>query len=292
MSLSTEELGDLIRKTRVLQEQHLEKLYIEDPHYYSADSSKLWYEASEKHDYKVSMEYWWPIIKGLEGVNTPGTYLVPITPLDAWCIGGGDHPEHYTTACLNMQKILSIYLRSGQHYFLRGYFHSAKHERRVGAITSDTPFSVVMELIQQIFEACLIKDIPVAGLAIREFIKLESAFIAFNGMKISKEIRAVVKEDKIRLLPYWPENSIQFLSGIEEPPNWKLALKTLMHFPMDDKLEVVRQARILAEPLLKVHDFWTLDFAKGVDGKYYFIDAAVGETSWLGQEQDYEPYWI
>lgn len=258
---------------------------LENPHYYGHTAKTVWYESGELVDYKSSMEFWWPLVKCLEGVNKPATYLVPISPLDAYTIGAGDNPELYAQCCTNIQKLAQVYIQPDRNYFIRSYYHSAKHERKIGHVNTNTPFFIIMELIKEIFESSLMKDIPVSGLAFREYIELEHNFIAFNGLKIAKEMRAVIKDGTVKLIPYWPEYAMQFFK--EEPKGWQQELKQLMTFSKEDKLEIVRQARILSKPLLKHHDFWTVDFAKGVDGKYYFIDAAIGETSWLGDSDSY-----
>ena len=61
------------------------------------------------------------------------------------------------------------------------------------------------------------------------------------------------------------------------PNNWRSLLADLNH----ESKEEIKLLTDYAEQLGKyLSGYWSLDFAKGQDGNWYFIDAALGEQSW------------
>jgi len=131
------------------------------------------------------------------------------------------------------------------------------------------------------------------ALVFRRYIPLEATFKAFYGrMPVAKERRYFVRDGKVECHhPYWIEDAIgewweraKELVAIRSdklellPENWKEILAELNR-ETDEEIELLTAyaeeiGRALGE------GYWSVDFAKGKDGVWYFIDIAEGHRSW------------
>lgn len=172
--------------------------------------------------------------------------------------------------------------------FVRSYFHSAKHEITQ---TQCTDLDTVWMNVCDIIYATALKDLPFEGLAYREYVELEAPFTAFSGLPIAKERRVFVerKDNDIvaTFTAYWPKKAIHFGPEVQPSLIWEQQLAEINELHDDEIAIIEQQALEVYDKLKDLHENWSLDFAKGVDGKWYFIDAAVAEASWRPDHDDF-----
>lgn len=131
------------------------------------------------------------------------------------------------------------------------------------------------------------KDLPTDAFVLREFIELDWKFKAFHEMPIAPERRYFVDGEDVECHhPYWPEAAIKFWGVTKETPNWREMLKK-MNEETDEEVVILTDYASRIGGVLEGK--WSIDFAKGIDGKWYFIDAALAEDSWHPKCGDREP---
>lgn len=222
---------------------------------------------------KTSLLYWWPKVKGL-GIPVPVTeavmadHMLILGAMEA----ANSLPEQF------MPTLSSTCDRIGYPLFLRTDLQSGKHGWK------DTCFvpsaSVLQQHMFRIAEenemgACMFGP-GYEAFVVREFLPLETAFIAFYGqMPINKERRYFVSGPKILCHhPYWPEEA--FLDHTNDG-DWKEKLEQL-NYESDEEIELLSEyAKTVGAALPE--DSWSVDFAKSKDGKWYLIDMAIAGES-------------
>jgi len=225
---------------------------------------------------KNSMLYWWPRVEDV-CCPKPATRIVRVRRLDlGWLEGGGDR-EAFAELVEGVRKAVD---RLGVPAFLRTDHFSAKHSyERTCFYDGSNPLAFhILQLIEE-SELASIIGLPVGAIVVRRFIPLESAFRAFWGrLPIARERRYFVVDGEVVCHhPYWPVDAIERSSGCELPSNWRSLLADLNR-ESDDEVELLSgYARSLGE---RLPGAWSLDFARGRNGTWYFIDAAVAEDSW------------
>jgi len=224
-----------------------------------------------------SMLYWWPRIKDLD-VPMPKTTIIESNNVTLSGILDGEKPPEILTE--EIVKAADIY---GYPVFVRTDQASGKHdwEKTCFVPSKEKLFSHIYNILE--FNECAdIFGLPYEAIVIREYIPLESSFKAFNGnMPVSKERRYFVKDGQVTCHhPYWPEEAIEEAHSIRHnplPDNWRELLREL-------NTETEEEIRLLSDYARKIGErlsgYWSVDFAKGKDGKWYFIDAALGQDSW------------
>jgi hypothetical protein len=230
---------------------------------------------------KNSLCYWYEITKGLD-IPQPYTviYKIPEDHLKQLRI------EQFPKQIIDDSKkiinqdpnlIYPIFLRTDQASGKHGWKRSCFVEKE----------ETLKSNIYEVIIANLLADIlglPFTALVFREYIPLESKFTAFWGeLPIAKERRIFIKNGKIQCShPYWPEDAIEQPSIIY----WREELKELNTLTKKDESILKKYSEILAK---NFEDYWSVDFAKGRDGKWYLIDMAKGENSFHYLECEFCP---
>ena len=115
----------------------------------------------------------------------------------------------------------------------------------------------------------------------RKIIETIPAFNAFSGkMPITKEVRYFFKNHKITCRhPYWPEHALE--RSVHNDKNWKLKLKAMNSLSKEDK-ETLEE--LTNKVVVEFDGYWSIDWLKSKDGKWYAIDMAIGDDSyhWKG----------
>jgi len=116
------------------------------------------------------------------------------------------------------------------------------------------------------------------GLALRKYVPLITKFTAFYGeFPVNKERRYFIKDGRLQCRhPYWYPDAIENPSVV----NWSALLDGLNRETPQEVLLLTKYAQKVAD----IFDgYWSVDFAKGKNGKWYLIDMAEGEKSfhWL-----------
>jgi hypothetical protein len=146
--------------------------------------------------------------------------------------------------------------------------------------------------IHNLLEYNALADQFYQALVFREFLSLESTFKTFTGnLPIAKERRYFVRDSKVICYhPYWPKQAIQdWLDSSKTgrkniPVDWQFRLNKLNEESEEEVAILSNYATALATGLCEYHGFWSIDFCKTVEGKWYFIDCAMGELSWHAED--------
>lgn len=238
---------------------------------------------------KTSMTYWFPLIKNL-GIPIPKTVIINLrkTALTEEDIHDviEEHVEEIKKAIWEVKRNNQVFIRTD--------LMSAKHsfEKSCYLKLPKTEFELWKHLYE-IIVAGLIADIVgyiSRAIVVREYIEPKWAFKAFCGLPIGMERRYFIKDGKFLCNhPYWEEGAIEFygktmiedgkLKSIkEEPEEWKEKLRELNE---QDKEEISLLSSYV-EMIINAGftQFWSIDFMKGKDGKWYLIDMAEGNESW------------
>jgi hypothetical protein len=231
---------------------------------------------------KNSMLYWFPLTE-LTNILKPKTIIIwtGIYPLMNM-LDGKPLPNHIKNFILAGAREL------GYPLFLRTDLASGKHSWKDACYvpSEDVLFQHIFRVVEENDMAGFL-GLNYQAIVLRQFIPLEHSFTAFWGrMPVSKERRYFIRDGKVECHhPYWAEDAIATSDWPEEelikvynlPNNWRSLLTTLNH-ETEEEIELLTG---YAEQLGKyLSGYWSLDFAKGQDGNWYFIDAALGEQSW------------
>lgn len=237
----------------------------------------------------ASMRNWWPVLKNLD-IPMPKTVLMPL-----------EREETIALACMvENEGVIPDELRSrilenadkiGYPLFLRTDQTSCKHswESTCHVESSTDLLNRINNLIDE--SSCLgLLGLPTYGLAFREFLEMDSKFTAFDGMPVSPERRYFAEGRKILCHHhYWIQDAIEF-RGRPKPDNWE---KILAEMNAESKEEIEHLSAFAEEIsyyLTKcIGGAWSIDFCKGKDGTWYFIDCAPSELSWHPAHEDEKP---
>ena len=231
----------------------------------------------------TSLMYWFPKVALLD-IPVPETICRPVDAMQILGAMEGESP-------LSQELTDSIYTAAdeiGYPLFLRTDLQSGKHGWKNTCYVSSC--EVLIKNMFGVAEenelgACFMGP-PYTHLVFRQFLELETAFIAFYGdMPINRERRYFIRDGEILCHhPYWPEEAIEEHS---DDPKWREKLSVL-------NAEPESEVALLSDYALRVGrelpSFWSVDFAKAKDGKWYLIDMAEGQNSyhWPGCPND--PY--
>lgn len=134
-----------------------------------------------------------------------------------------------------------------------------------------------------------------AALMVREFVDINAAFRAFDGLPIGREFRVFASPDGATCEHfYWPGQAIE--DGRGEPialdadttlsdVRWRSLLADLADIP-DETLDQLRADAVAAAESLTADGAvpadaaWSVDFAQDTDGDWWLLDVALAEDSW------------
>ena len=218
---------------------------------------------------RSSLLWWWPRVRDV-AVPKPRTVVVRV----GWrvlmeLLDGRPLPEE-------VRAWVEVCARElGYPLFVRTDLASCKHEwgRTCFVEKPEDLWRNVFRLV----DGNGVLDLACEAIVLREYIPLVHAFRAFWGLPVARERRYFVRDGEVVCHhPYWPEDAIRFF-GVEEPDGWREALRALSEEPPEEVGMLSGYARELARALPGA---WSVDFALGQDGRWYFIDAAEAARSW------------
>ncbi len=185
---------------------------------------------------KSAISYWYPRIK--ENIPTPKTTMVPVSTRDF-----NDYDDIYNL----LDRIHTAIELNGIAYplFLKTDMYSCKWE------WSDTCFVKserdLLSNIAHLFTRCEEEGYAeITSLVIKEFLYLETAFLAFNDMPVAKERR------------YFIENNIE----------------------TDEEVSSLTRLAEWFGELIEDDGYYSVDFAMDIHGNWYLIDVANGHLSY------------
>lgn len=203
------------------------------------------------------MLYWWPKIKTL-GIPVPMTKIV--------------------TSPLDIKKAAEAI---GYPVFIRTDLCSGKHDWSSSCFvdSSEKINNNYLKVLENNVRWEMLGIKPEA-IVVREFLELETAFTAFAGnMPINKERRYFINQGKTSCHhPYWPETAFnRHPARMANDVDWKDKLRQLNYEDAKEVDLLITYANTVASIL---PEFWSIDFAKAKNGKWYLLDMALGENSY------------
>lgn len=189
-------------------------------------------------------------------------------------------PMPRTIFCAKDVESAQTYAQSiGYPVFVRTDLCSGKHDwERSCFVKNAAAMATNLPIILQADVRWNMLGIYSEALMIREFLDLETSFTAFDGnMPINKERRYFIADGLVQCKhPYWPESAFnRHPARMAHDPAWQEKLAVLN---APDPSEFVLQ--IYAEQVSKVlPGSWSVDFAKGKDGRWYLLDMALAYNS-------------
>ncbi|MGB9886659.1 MAG: ATP-grasp domain-containing protein [Moorellales bacterium] len=221
-----------------------------------------------------SMLYWWPRVRDL-GVPMPETEVLEFGFRSLACLVYPEGEQDVEEAGRVLEVVREAARGFGYPVFIRTDQASGKHEWENSCFVAseeDLP-----RCLGGVIEFNEMADLEPRAIVIRRYIPLESAFTAFRGMPVARERRYFVLDGRVVCHhPYWPEDAVRFLPG-RQPQGWREKLAALNEETLDE-IELLNDYAVRLAAALP--GYWSLDFARGAGGVWYFIDAARGELSW------------
>ena len=227
--------------------------------------------------------FWWPYVKDAS-VAKPKTIIVEIgeklSDETLWNYLNGKHSEQEEKALRDYFELLEQAAQKFQYpIFFRSSLTAAKHQYNKSCYL-ERPQDIPEHFLWLLEDAMLGPGILPRAFVVREFIPLIHKFKAFKGLPIGPEMRVFACEGVIACMHnYWPIEAIKFYAPLKPPSNWQQDLEAMYQETANEGLiTVLKYAELLSQNLPPIE--WSLDFAKGEDGNWYFIDAAIGSHSY------------
>lgn len=219
---------------------------------------------------RSSMFFWWPLIRDLD-IPKPKTVMIE------WKVEESPFEilDGKTTVAMSefIAEIKAAADGLGYPFFLRSDEVSNKHEwgRSCYVESGDRiaqNLSSILELTAMEF------GIGFRGVAVREFLDLDSRFTSHNGMPVAAERRYFVKDGIIECFhPYWPPAAISRPSVRD----WKERLEELQTQSAGEFALLKRHAEKVCRA---AGGHWSIDFCRHRNGTWYLTDMAPGELSY------------
>lgn len=231
-------------------------------------------------DDKTRLSYWFPLIRDA-GLPVPKTVIIPaLTEKEEGAlydlIGDGTPWPAFEDLCDTIADAGDLV---GWPCFLRTDYTSAKHSWREACFLPDR--ANVGRHVHNIAEFSAMADLmglPMDRWVVRELLKTEPSFVAFDGMPITREFRVFVKDGAVEhFQPYWPPDAIE---GHTSTADWRVRLDALNAIPEDEKTAVVALALSANKA---VPGFWSVDCLWVPTRGWFITDMAEGEKSYRWQ---------
>lgn len=216
------------------------------------------------------MTVWLPAVEK-SGVPYPKTIIVK-TEVELLRLCDGTKPEGFD-AFLDQVKLAGREV--GFPCFLRTGLTSGKHDwKRTCYVESPDDIAARVGAIVEFSACCDLMGLPTNVWAVREFLAdTAAAFIAFNGMPVTKERRYFVKDGKVRCHhPYWPAWCIHRPSV----DGWQQMLAQLNQ---EDEAEIAELTRMAEAVGGIVGGEWSIDFLWTKSRGWVCIDMAQADAS-------------
>ncbi len=230
------------------------------------------------HYVRSSMLHWHPLVRDLD-IPQPETRIVeiPYRTLSGVMDGEralGSHAEELYAALEDLEPYP---------VFLRTDHSSQKHMfRRTCRLPSRRALLPhLMEILD--LNACF--DLVDSAVVLRKWLDLDAGFCAFDRLPISVEARAFVSGGEPRCVhPYWVPDAVaawaerggRLARGMD--PGWRGILEWQNRAVAAAGATIAGMAREVARRVGGAA--WSVDFARGRDGRWYLIDMAAAEVSY------------
>lgn len=217
-----------------------------------------------------SLLLWWPKVEAL-ALPRPETLIIKVPASESlWDVL--DHKSSFSSTLIEAVKMACRVV--GYAAFLRTDLLSGKHSYRETCYVSDE--SQVESHMWRLMEehVLALDDLPHA-FVVREFLHLDSKFAAFEGLPIAPERRYFVRGSEVLCHhPYWPADAIR-RPNLRE---WRACLSEMNRESPFEITSLTSLAQMIGQAL--GDESWSVDFARTIEGEWYFIDTARAEESW------------
>lgn len=245
-----------------------------------------------------SMLYWWPRIYPLD-IPMPRTKILNMPKFNIYQLIGSEPRSagldeiisKFTTEIIEAAR--AVQQNKNDPVFIRTDQCSGKHEWIHTCFVKDINniWSHLLRLLEH-NELVGWMSFTDNAIAVREYIPLESSFVAFRGqMPVAKERRYFIRDGAIECRhEYWVEDAIR--CDMKHGEFDKITKRFRPKIPESEWLPKLRalnrqtenEVKTLSDYALQVGEvldgYWSVDFAKAKDGRWLLIDMARGELSY------------
>ena len=230
-------------------------------------SEQIELQTQKELTFQTNMQFWYTRIKHLP-IPMPKTTIISrqVTLSDLY------DKQKFEVIFKEVEKIVKEY---SYPFFIRTDLYSAKHnwDKTCFIVTKDQLRKNLFTLLEETLNVGII-GLPINAIVIRAYIEMFSSFKAFSGLPISAERRYFIEDGKVICHhPYWIKDSILRPSK----PNWESLLEELNK---EEEKEIVLLTGYAKEVSKQIRGYWSVDFCKSKEGKWYLIDMARAELSW------------
>jgi len=222
-------------------------------------------------DNKSSMLYWYEKIVTCDVPQLSHTEIIPIEiDLYEFFDGNTGSLQRYNGQLDKAAEGISYPL------FMRTDHYSGKHSWTDTCYVERNWRDNILTLLDRSYMA----DLPINAIVFRRYIEMDSVFTAFNGMPVNPERRYFIVDGEIICHhPYWIPDAIEQGTLPENLPiNWRELLAEANTESPEEILLLGGYAGKIARRFRE--GGWSVDFCKGKDGVWYFIDMAEAWRSW------------
>ncbi len=215
-----------------------------------------------------SMLIWYPKIKDLP-IPQPKTEFLILTKEELEILW-----EEKVSKSLT-EKVKAICDKMGYPCFLRTDLASAKHSWKKSCFVENGDINELWKNIYEVFTFGMCADLEATAFTIREYILMDSKYMAFWGkMPVNPERRYFVKDGRVICHhPYWIEDAIEKPSVA----NWH-ELSKEMNTETEEEIKLLTSYAELVSKTIE--GLWSVDFCKAKDGRWILIDMATAQKSW------------
>lgn len=228
---------------------------------------------------KSSLLYWYPKVNGL-GIPKPKTEVIKLTEneKEGYYKGEGD--------CFGLDRLEKEVKRTVEENFSLPIFLRTDEFSNKYLWKKSCYIDNLDNLKENLFEIICggkladIMGLPIEAIVVREFIPMDTKFHAFHGeMPINPERRYFIKDGKVQCHhPYWIEDAIEKGTPKNKlPANWRKIIREI-NAEAKDEVDILRGYSLIIASIME--NYWSIDFCKAKDGKWFLIDMAEGEKSW------------
>ena len=216
---------------------------------------------------------YWPKIKGLS-IPQPKSTIVPITEKE-FKVSFDGCPKSLTAkvqACIDKSFKLPVFLRTDLSSAKHGWKNTCYYD---GSKELWEHLYNIME-----FNHCAdIMGLSFTAIIIRQYIPMASGFKAFYGdMPVNPERRYFIKDGNVLCHHfYWIPEAIEQSYKKPSIEKWR-EISDQLNYEGKEEIKVLSNYVSLVAEVMD--GYWSVDFCKGKDGRWYLIDMATGERSW------------
>lgn len=228
-----------------------------------------WLTNAESERLVASMEFWYPRLQTVDGIQTPETAWVSLEP-DV--IEEGTIHEHYWANYDANEVREAVKSVGGPPAFLRtdqaSDIYDMEYSSKIRSLSTKEIETSVGGVIG--FNA-MRAEVPFSSLAVREWLDIDYFFTAWDGKKVGVEIRTFVSNGEVESWCFdWPRNQLQ-----PDVEGWEELYQKTQTKAEERVSEILPQAQKVAERFEDAGSGeWSVDFVLTTEDGWYCTDMA------------------